>query len=380
MKMRKYLLLFAITITATDIFAQATRINVVTTAVPMLRISPDARSGAMGDLGIATLPDANASFWNAAKIPFASTKSSLGITYTPWLKSLGLNDVYIVTAGGYYKFSENQAISASMRYFNLGTIQFTDFAGNNLNQSRPREWSLDAAYSRGLSQKLGVGIGLRFIYSNLASGTNNNGVQYKPGTAVAGDVSFYFNGLNESGNGFTAGAVMSNLGSKINYTNTADAGDFIPANLGLGVMYHAVIDESSKISFGVDLNKLMVPTPDTTKQSILDYRKQSVVSSWFKSFGDAPGGFGEELQEFQVSAGAEYAYNDMFYVRGGYFYENRFKGNRRFFSAGAGVVYNKITFNFSYLIPTGQGINQNPLSNTTRFGVIFDLSGGKDSE
>ncbi|MFN5333976.1 MAG: type IX secretion system outer membrane channel protein PorV [Bacteroidota bacterium] len=374
--MRQFLIFILIAICVSPIFAQTTRINVVTTAVPMLRISPDARSGAMGDLGIATTPDANASFWNAAKIPYASTKTGLGITYTPWLKSLGLNDVYIVTAGGYYKFAENQAISASLRYFNLGTIQFTDFAGNNLNQSRPREWSIDAGYSRALSNKLGAAIALRFIYSNLASGTNNNGVQYKPGTAVAGDISFYYNGLNEAGQGFTAGAVMSNLGSKINYTNAADAGDFIPANLGLGGMYHAVIDESSKISFGIDVNKLMVPTPDTTKQSVADYRKQSVVGSWFKSFGDAPGGFGEELQEFQISAGAEYAYNDMFFVRGGYFYENKFKGNRRFFSAGVGVMYNKITFNFSYLIPTGQGINQNPLSNTTRFGVIFDLSGG----
>jgi hypothetical protein len=290
-----------------------------------------------------------------------------------------LNDVYLVTAAGYYKFAEDQAISASLRYFNLGTIQFTDFAGNNLNQSRPREWSLDAAYSRALSQKLGVGIGLRFIYSNLANNANIGSVQYKPGTAVAGDISLYYNGLNEAGRGFTAGAVMSNLGSKINYTNTADAGDFIPANFGLGAMYHAVLDETSKISFGVDVNKLLVPTPDTAAQSIIEYRKQSVVSSWFSSFGDAPGGFAEELQEFQISTGAEYAYNDMFFVRAGYFYENKFKGNRRFFSAGVGINYNKLGFNFSYLIPSGQGINQNPLSNTTRFGIIFDLSGSKET-
>lgn len=377
--MRNIVSLVVILFAAQQTFAQANRINVVTTAVPMLRISPDARSGGMGDLGIATTPDANATFWNASKIPFAQTKSALGITYTPWLKSLGLNDVYLVTAAGYYKFAEDQAISASLRYFNLGTIQFTDFAGNNLNQSRPREWSLDAAYSRALSQKLGVGIGLRFIYSNLANNANIGSVQYKPGTAVAGDISVYYNGLNEAGRGLTAGAVMSNLGSKINYTNTADAGDFIPANLGLGAMYHAVLDETSKISFGVDVNKLLVPTPDTAAQSIIEYRKQSVVSSWFSSFGDAPGGFAEELQEFQISVGGEYAYNDMFFVRAGYFYENKFKGNRRFFSAGVGINYNKLGFNFSYLIPSGQGINQNPLSNTTRFGIIFDLSGNKET-
>jgi hypothetical protein len=376
--MRKIFFLFLFVLPFAYVFSQASRINVVTTAVPMLRISPDARAGAMGDMGIALTPDANASFWNASKIPFAQSKSAIGITYTPWLKSLGLNDVYIVTAAGYYKFAETQALSASLRYFNLGTIQFTDFAGNELNQARPREWAIDAGYSRALSNKLGVGIALRYIFSNLANG-NNNGVQYKPGQAVAGDLSVYYNGLNEIGKGLTAGLVLSNLGSKINYTNAADGGDFIPANFGLGAMYHAVIDETSKISFGIDLNKLMVPTPDTSAQGLSEYRKKSVVSSWFSSFGDAPGGFSEELQEFQVSAGAEYAYNNMFFVRAGYFYENKFKGNRRFFSAGVGVNYNKLGFNFSYLIPSGQGINQNPLSNTTRFGITFDLGGGKET-
>jgi hypothetical protein len=379
--MRNIVSLLVILLAAQQTFAQTDTISVVTTAVPMLRISPDARSGAMGDLGIATTPDANAPFWNVAKLPYATQKSSIGLTYTPWLRSLGLNDVYLVTAAGYYKFAEDQAISASMRYFNLGSIQFTDFSGNNLNQARPREWSLDAAYSRALSQKLGVGIGLRFIYSNLAGNNPNNSIQYKPGTAVSGDISLYYNGLNETGKGLTAGIVVSNLGSKINYTQSADAGDFIPANLGLGAMYHAVLDETSKVSFGIDMNKLMVPTfpRNRNSEAVNEFRKQSVVSSWFSSFGDAPQGFGEELQEIQVSIGGEYAYNDMFFVRAGYFYEDKFKGNRRFFSAGVGIVYNKTTFNFSYLIPSGQGVNQNPLSNTTRFGIIFDLSGNKET-
>ncbi|MBU6157654.1 MAG: type IX secretion system outer membrane channel protein PorV [Bacteroidetes bacterium] len=381
--MRKisFVLIGGLMIQSALLFAQNTtrRINVVTTAVPMLRISPDARSGGMGDMGIATTPDANASFWNAAKIPFSSTKSAFGINYTPWLRALGLNDVYIVTAAGNYKFADNQAISASLRYFNLGTIQFTDFAGNELNQFRPREWALDAGYSRALSQKLGVGISLRYIFSNLASGNNAAGAQYKPGTAVSGDISMYYNGLSPEGRGITAGLVMSNLGSKINYTNAADGGDFIPANLGIGALYHSILDETSKISFGLDVNKLMVPTPDTTAQSLADYRRKSVVSSWFSSFGDAPGGFGEELEEFQISAGAEYAYDGMFFVRAGYFHEGRYKGNRRFFSAGVGINYNKLGFNFSYLIPSGQGINQNPLSNTTRFGIIFDLSNSRET-
>ncbi|HMO89205.1 MAG TPA: type IX secretion system outer membrane channel protein PorV [Lacibacter sp.] len=358
------------------LFAQNDSINVVTTAVPMLRISPDARSGGMGDLGIATTADANASFWNQAKIPFATQNSAIGITYTPWLKDLGLNDVYIVTAAGYHQFAEGQAISASLRYFNLGNIQFTDFAGNDLQSFRPREWSLDAGYSRSLSDKIGVGVALRFIYSNLANG-NTNGVTYKPGTAVAGDLSFYYNGINENGQGFTAGAVMSNLGSKISYTNDARGRDYIPANLGIGAMYHAVLDETSKLSFGVDINKLLVPTPPTSRspEALDAYRNKSVISSWFSSFGDAPGGFGEELKEFQISTGMEYNYSDLFFARAGYFHEARTKGNRRFFSAGLGVKYNKLGFNFSYLVPTGQGINRNPLSNTTRFSILFDLGG-----
>jgi hypothetical protein len=372
-----FLLLITISLSITGV-AQTQRINVVTTAVPMLKISPDARAGGMGDLGIATSADANASFWNQAKIPFAKEKSTIGLTYTPWLKDLGLNDVFIVTAAGYHQLADNQAISGSLRYFNLGSIQFTDFSGNNLQQFRPREWAFDAGYSRGLSDKIGVGVALRFIYSNLASG-NITGVTYKPGTAVAGDISLFYNGLKEKGNGITAGLVMSNLGTKIAYTNDARGRDYIPANLGIGVMYHAILDETSKLSFGVDVNKLLVPTPpqDTAVSALNNYRNKSVVSSWFSSFGDAPGGFNEEMREFQVSIGAEYNYNDLFFARAGYFYEAQTKGNRRFFSVGAGVNYNKLGFNFSYLVPTGQGINRNPLSNTTRFSLLFNL--GKEA-
>jgi len=363
----------------TTISAQTTNnINVVTAAVPMLRISPEARAGGMGDLGIATLPDANASFWNQAKIPFAKQKSALALNYTPWLRDIGLTDVFIATAAGYHQLDDNQALSASLRYFNLGTIQFTDFAGNDLQRFNPREYGIDIGYTRKLGDKLGMGIALRYIYSNLANG-NTNGVVYKPGTAVAGDVSLYYNGLTNEGSGLTAGLVLSNLGSKISYTQDAINKDYLPANLGMGVMYHKQLDETSKISFGMDINKLMVPTPptDRTPENLQAYRNQSVIGSWFKSFGDAPGGFGEELREFQVSVGAEYNYNDQFFARAGYFYEDRTKGNRRFFSVGAGFKYNFAGFNFSYLVPSGQGINRNPLSNTTRFSVYFDLGDTK---
>jgi hypothetical protein len=362
-------------------FAQDS-INVVTTAVPMLRISPDARAGGMGDVGIATSPDANSSFFNQAKIPFAKQRSAIGLTYTPWLKDLGLNDVFIATVAGYHQIDEVTSISGSLRYFNLGTIQFTDFSGNDLQRFVPREFAIDGGYSRKLSDKIGVGIALRFIYSNLGTGTFN-GATLKPGTAVAGDISFYYNGLNEEGTGFTAGAVMSNLGSKIAYTNDARGKDYIPANLGIGGVYTKAIDDVNKISFGLDINKLMVPTPPgsvRTADEIEAYRNKSVVGSWFSSFGDAPGGFSEELKEFQISTGMEYSYNDQFFARAGYFYEAKTKGNRRFFSVGAGVKYNKLGFNFSYLVPTGQGINRNPLSNTTRFSLLFDLSGDDGSE
>ena len=374
-KRNAYLLCTMLLSMSVQTFAQQS-INVVTTAVPMLRISPDARAGGMGDMGIATSPDANSSFWNQAKIPFAKERSAIALTYTPWLKDLGLNDVFIATVAGYHQIDELQAISGSMRYFNLGNIQFTDFAGNDLQQFRPREWSLDAGYSRKLSDQIGIGIALRFIYSNLANG-NTNGVTYKPGTAVAGDVSFYYNGLNDVGTGFTAGAVMSNLGSKIAYTNDARGKDYIPANLGIGGMYTKAIDDVNSISFGIDINKLLVPTPptDTSGTARDNYRNKSVAGSWFSSFGDAPGGFGEELKEFQISTGLEYGYNNQFFARAGYFYEAKTKGNRRFFSVGAGVKYNKLGFNFSYLVPTGQGINRNPLSNTTRFSLLFDLGG-----
>lgn len=356
--------------------AQTNPINVVTTAVPFLRISPDARSGGMGDVGVATIPDANSIFWNLSKIPFAKSNSAIALTYTPWLKGLGLNDVYLVSGSGYYQLDDQQAISASLRYFSLGNIQFTDALGNPLQQYRPREFSVDAGYSRKLSDKLGIGIALRYISSNLANGQSASGSTYKTGSAVAGDLSI-FNDGSEGGSvsGLNWGATLTNLGSKIGYTTDATEKDFIPANLGLGVAYVNVFDETSKITFGLDVNKLLVPTPPAVFDSagLANYHSKGVVSSWFSSFGDAPGGFSEELKEFQISVGAEYAYNDQFFFRAGYFYEAPTKGDRKYFTVGAGLNYNMFGLNFSYLIPSGSGINQNPLSNTLRFSILFNL-------
>ena len=358
--------------------AQTTnKLNVVTTAVPFLRISPDARTGGMGDLSVATSPDANSGFYNLAKIPFNESQAGIGVTYTPWLKDLGLNDVYLASLAGYYKFDENQAINGSVRYFSLGNIQFTDNLGNDLNSFRPKEFGIDVGYSRKLSDKMGMGVGLKYIYSNLAGGAATNGSNYKAGTAIAGDLGFYYEGKNDIGTGWAFGAALTNLGSKIAYTDNADQKDFIPANLGFGTTYTKVFDEQNKISFGVDVNKLLVPTPPAEgDQAALEaYRKQGVVNSWFSSFSDAPGGASEEIKEFQFSIGGEYWYNNQFALRTGYFWEDATKGNRKYFTMGIGIKYNIFGLNFSYLIPSGSGVNRNPLSNTLRFSLLFDLDG-----
>jgi hypothetical protein len=369
------------------------KINVVTTAVPFLRISPDARAGGMGDVGIATAPDASSSFWNLAKTPFNTIPGGVALTYTPWLKDLGLNDVYLISGAGYYKLNDNEAISASLRYFSLGNIQFTDNFGNDLVLFRPREFSFDAGYSRKLSDNLSMGVALRYINSNLAGNNSLNGQTYSAGNAVSGDISLFHSKLKADGSGLNYGIVLSNLGSKISYTSDATQKDYIPANLGLGVAYTSAIDESNKITFALDINKLLVPTPPsysvnnggsgTSEDSIrlINYRTQGVVGSWFKSFGDAPGGFSEEIKELQVSLGAEYWYNNQFALRAGYFYENPTKGNRKYFTMGAGLKYNNFGLNFSYLLPSGNGVNRNPLSNTLRFSLFFDFGadGGSSS-
>lgn len=375
----KLALLFCLTgFSAIEAYSQTEPINVVTTAVPFLRISPDSRAGGMGETGIATSADVNSPFWNLAKTPFNESKGAIGLTYTPWLKRLGLNDVYMASLSGYYKLDDEQAIAGSLRYFNLGNIQFTDNLGNDFGSFRPREFGFDIGYSRKLSEKMGLGIALRYIYSNLAGGQNVNGTTYKAGNAVAGDLSFYYNGTDASGTGFSGGATLTNLGTKIGYTTDATQKDYIPANLGLGAAYTKAFDDANKITVAMDFNKLMVPTPPSIGDSaaLVDYRSKSVVSSWFSSFGDAPGGFSEELKEWTISTGAEYWYQDQFALRAGYFYENKTKGNRKYFTVGAGIKYNVFGLNFSYIVPSGSGVNQNPLSNTLRFSLIFDLGGG----
>jgi hypothetical protein len=357
--------------------AQTEPINVVTSAVPFLRISPDARAGGMGDLGVATRPDANAQFYNVAKYAFSSQPNGLALTYTPWLKDLGLTDVYLTTVAGYHKIDDEQAISGSLRYFSLGNIQFTDNMGNDLQMVRPREFAFDAGYARKLSDNLSLGVAMRYINSNLAGNAAVNGIAYRAGNAFAGDVGLYYNKTAQDGSGLSLGAAMTNLGSKIGYTDDATARDFIPANLTLGGVYTKVSNEVNRISVGLDIHKMLVPTPPALGDSagLVAYRSKGVVGSWFSSFADAPGGFAEELKEYYFSAGMEYMYNEQFAFRLGYFYEDRTKGNRQYFSIGAGLKYNVFGLNFSYLLPSGAGVNRNPLSNTIRFSLVFDFDG-----
>lgn len=357
--------------------AQADSINIVSTAVPFLRISPDARAGGMGDAAIATNPDANSPFWNLAKTAFAEKRSAISLNYTPWLRDLGLNDVYLASAAAYKKIDDNSVISGSMRFFSLGNIQLTDFSGNVLNTVRPTEFSIDGGYTRVLSEKLSLAVALRYINSRLVVGDVGTGVVYKAGNALAGDVSLFYNGRDVDGQGLNFGVVLSNLGTKVGYTNDARNKDFLPANLGIGMAYTKVMSEGNSISFALDVNKLLVPVAPTTtgvfatdSANLSEYRNTSVVSSWMKSFSD-----GSSLtKSFQVSAGMEYSYNNQFKLRAGYFYEDRTRGNRRYFTAGAGFDVKFMQINVSYLVPSGSGVTRNPLSNTLRLGLVFNLS------
>lgn len=336
-------------------------ININTTAVPFLRISPDARSGGMGDVGIALSPDANSGFYNLAKTPFATGRSGIGVVYTPWLKDVA-DDVYLATVAGYYKLDENQALSASLRYFSLGDLDLIDYSGNKLQTSNPREMAIDLGYSRKLSDKFGIGAALRYIYSNLSTG-NINGISYKAGNTVAGDLSFYYNGLNDKSAGWTAGLSLSNLGGKIGYTDNADEKDFIPANLGIGAAYTEVWDDNNKMTFATDINKLLVPELPQKAEDMKVYRDQGVVGSWFDSFGN---------KSWQFGFGMEYTYKDQLHLRLGYNSKTYESGNWQNITAGAGIHFSFATVNFSYLVPTAAKANRNPLSNTVRFGILFD--------
>jgi Type IX secretion system protein PorV len=364
--------------------------NAVTSAIPFLRIVPDARGGSMGDVGIATSPDANSMHYNPSKMAFADKKTSVSATYTPWMRNLGLNDVYLAYLSGYHKLDEFQAIGLSLRYFSLGDIEFTGNDGESLGQGKPNEFEVCAGYSRKLSDKLSAAIGAKFVFSNLATGRIVEGNEIKPGKAGAADLSFTYKSpikVSNRKSELTIGAALSNLGSKITYTNSVNR-DFIPANLGIGAAWKMNLDDYNTLTFTMDFNKLLVPTPcrnanprvcdSIPENDVPDYKERSSISGAFKSFGDAPGGFSEEIKEITTGIGVEYWYDDQFAVRSGYFFEHYSKGNRKYFSVGLGVKYNIFGLNFSYLVPTSN--QRNPLDNTLRFSLLFDFEAFEGDE
>ncbi len=356
--------------TGTGINGQQQTATFVTTAVPFLRISPDARAGGMGDLGIATTADPNAQYWNVGKIPFADKNYGFSMTYTPWLKDL-VPDIFLAYLSGYAKFGKNndQAISASMRYFSLGSINYTDQLGNPIGTGLPREYSFDLGYSRKLSEYLSTGLTMRYIHSAIASGISYvpGGGDYRPGNAYAADLGIYYTKKHEitddKSNTFSFGAVASNIGSKIGYNSIRK--DFIPMNLGIGAAYTTQVDAYNKVTFALDLNKLLVPVLTAVNGGDTQV---AVVPGIIKSFST-----GDQVEEIDASLGIEYWYQNTIAFRAGYFYENPNNGDRQYITCGIGVRYNIFTINASYLVPQGTGTARNPLSNTLRFSLIFEF-------
>ena len=385
-ELKVYILLILILFANNNLQAQDVKnqFNPVNTGVTSLSIAPDSRGGAMGDVGAATDPDVNSQFWNPAKYPFTVSRAGVSLSYTPWLRQL-VNDIDLAYVAGYYRIGDYQALSASLRYFSLGEVTVGQSSAQDIGYTiNPYEMSFDVGYSRMLSENFSAAVALRFIYSDLAYRQDED---VNPGSAFAADVAMYYNryvmmGQRECNLAF--GMNISNIGSKISY-DSGNTSEFIPTNLRLGGSLLMPIDEYNTFAISADANKLLVPTrplqkdgeTDTDYQDRLqrDYRDMSPISGIFKSFSDAPGGFKEEMQEVQWSVGAEYTYHQQFSVRGGYHYENQNKGNRKYFSVGAGFKMNVFSLDAAYLISTAQS---NPLDQTLRFSLSFDMDGIKD--
>lgn len=366
-------------------------LNTITTAVPFLQIAPDARSGGMGEAGVSSTPDANSMHWNPAKYSYIENEMGFSLSYSPWLRAL-VSDINLAYLTGYKKLGNNQVVSGSLLYFSLGDITFTDIQGATIGNYRPNEFAISGSYSRMLTKNLSGAVTARFIHSNLTQGQSVGGASTKPGNSIAADIAIYSRHDVEFPNmeGFFAwGLNISNIGAKISYSDDNTQRDFIPTNLRVGPSLTLDIDEYNRLSFMVDINKLLIPTPpiyatdSLTGQPIYDDNGNqmifkgkdpnvSVPVGMFQSFFDAPGGFNEEIRELSFAVGVEYWYDKQFAIRGGYFHEDRTKGNRKFFTLGAGLRYNVFGLDFAYLIPTG-GQAKNPLENTLRFTLHFDF-------
>ena len=362
--------------------------NPITTGVTSLSITPDARGASMGDQGAATDPDVNSQFWNSSKYAFAYSRAGVALSYTPWLRKL-VNDIFLANLAGYWKMGsqDNQALSASMRYFSLGEVQTTDGSGATLSNIHPFEMAFDVGYSRKLSEKFSMGVALRYIYSDLGYSSYADGAgDVKGASAFAADINGYFVtypmvGRNECQ--WTLGFNLSNIGSKVSYDNGNEPA-FLPANLRLGTAFTFPLADYHNLTFSVEANKLMVPLKprlsdydgnnEEYEQALQAWKDQSSISGIFKSFHDAPGGFKEELREITWSLGAEYSYNQQFFLRAGYFHEDKFKGNRNYFGLGAGFSLSVLRLDASYMIATAQN---SPLDQTLRFTLSFDMDGIK---
>ena len=363
--------------------SRSERLNTIQTVVPFLTIAPDSRSGGMGDVGIATSPDVFSSHWNAAKFAFINNNAGVGLSYTPWLRAL-VNDINIALLTGFARLDEKQVISSRLLYSSLGDIQFNDDFGNPIRNFNPNEFALDAAYSRLFSERISGSVAFRFIYSNLSGGMYSGESATKAGISYAADISGFWNNdisIMDKNANIAVGIAFSNIGSKMSYSDLNAS--FIPMNLGIGSALKVDIDNYNSISFALDLNKLLVPTPPiyslSKRDSIIAGKNPniSVPLAIFQSFYDAPGGFKEEMREITYSTGVEYWYNNIFALRGGYFHEHETKGNRRYFTLGAGFKLNSFILDFSYLLPVAQN---HPLARTLRFSLSFDLGYRKPKE
>lgn len=386
----RILVMLTAAVLAIPLFAQKDQFNPIYTGVTSLSIAPDARAGSLGDVGVATEADVNSQYWNPAKYPFTIARAGVSMSYTPWLRQL-VSDIDLVNLVGYYRIGDYSAVSGSLTYFSLGEV----FVEDEMT-IKPYEMAIDVAYSRMLSETFSAAIALRYIHSDLQY---NYAEDMSPGSAFAADIALYYNNYIMLGNRecmLGIGLNASNIGTKISYDDGA-TNEFIPTNLRLGASLLIPIDEYNTISFSADLNKLMVPTRPKYSQFLEEngyeqgdnsyyseyqtwlestgYNDVSPISGIFKSFSDAPGGFSEELKEIYGGIGVEYCYNQQFSVRGGYHYENEYKGNRKYFTLGAGFRMSVFSLDAAYLISTAQS---NPLDQTLRFSLSFDLDGLKD--
>lgn len=387
----KYLLfaLIACCFSAFEAKAQSGKneFNPIETGVTSLSIAPDARGASMGDLGAATEPDANSQFWNPSKYAFAYSQGAVALSYTPWLRKL-VNDIFLANLSGYWKLGggDNQAISASLRYFSLGEVNSYGPGDVSTMSLHPYELAIDAGYSRKLSEKYSMGVVFRYIYSDLGFSTSYAGDQTVGASAFSADISGYFTtypiiGRNECQ--WSWGWNISNIGTKVNYNNGENPA-FLPTNLRLGTTFMFPLADYHTLALSLDLNKLLVPTRPREsdyedERAYLDalenWENMSPITGIFKSFGDAPGGFKEELREITYSIGAEYSYNQQFFVRAGYYHESQFKGNRQYFGFGAGFSLNVVRLDASYMLATAQ---TSPLDQTLRFTLTFDMDGLKE--